>query len=154
MALSALPEGRTVVDCAGLGARRLAGDETLTPVRGQVVLVEQFGLAGWWLDEEGPTYLVPRGEVVVVGGTDQAGDWSRSPSAETAADILQRAAEIVPDVRRARVVQHRVGLRPARPAVRLERVGEVVHCYDHGGAGVTLAWGCAEEVVRLVEGSG
>jgi D-amino-acid oxidase len=33
--------------------------------------------------------------------------------------------------------------------VRLERVGHVVHCYGHGGAGVTLSWGVAEEVVAL-----
>ena len=46
-----------------------------------------------------------------------------------------------------------VGLRPARPAVRLEAEGRVVHCYGHGGAGVTLAWGCAGEVAALL-GSG
>ena len=45
---------------------------------------------------------------------------------------------------------HAVGVRPARPAVRLERAGDVVHCYGHGGAGVTLSWGCADEVIRLV----
>jgi D-amino-acid oxidase len=26
----------------------------------------------------------------------------------------------------------------------------VVHCYGHGGAGVTLSWGTADEVVDLV----
>jgi D-amino-acid oxidase len=29
----------------------------------------------------------------------------------------------------------------------LERV---VHCYGHGGAGVTLSWGCADEVASIV----
>jgi D-amino-acid oxidase len=42
------------------------------------------------------------------------------------------------------------GLRPVRPAVRVERVGDVIHCYGHGGAGVTLAWGAADEVASLV----
>jgi D-amino-acid oxidase len=44
-----------------------------------------------------------------------------------------------------------VGLRPARPVVRLERVDHVVHCYGHGGAGITLSYGCADEVVSLVD---
>src|SRR3954467_8275446 len=39
-----------VVDCAGIGAKFLASDPTVHPVRGQVVLVEQFGLERWWLD--------------------------------------------------------------------------------------------------------
>ena len=43
----------------------------------------------------------------------------------------------------------RTGLRPYRPEVRLERTGRVIHCYGHGGAGFTLCFGCAEDVVRL-----
>jgi hypothetical protein len=50
---------------------------------------------------------------------------------------------------------HAVGLRPVRKdGVRLEledaRPGPVVHCYGHGGCGVTLMWGCAADVTRLV----
>jgi D-amino-acid oxidase len=155
MALARLPEAPLVVNCSGLGSRALADDVTTRPVRGQVVVVEQFGLDQWWLAEEGPdgdvpTYVIPRSHDVVLGGTDDEGDWSRTPSPEAAADIVRRADALVPGVAKARVLRHKVGLRPARPEVRLERVGDVVHCYGHGGSGVTLSWGCADEVVTLV----
>jgi D-amino-acid oxidase len=150
MALARLPEAPLVVNCSGLGSRKLADDLTSTPVRGQVVVVEQFGLEEWWLAEDGPTYIIPRTSSVVLGGTDDEGEWSRTPSAEVAADIVRRAAELVPEVARAKVLLHKTGLRPARPEVRLERIGDVIHCYGHGGAGVTLSWGCADEVLGLV----
>jgi D-amino-acid oxidase len=158
--LSALPPtgaggADLVVDCAGLGARLFADDRTVTPVRGQVVVVEQVGLERWWLatDQDGddgqPTYVVPRSSDIVVGGTEQPGEWSRTPDPGAAADILARASRLVPELATATVRQHRVGLRPTRPEVRVEREGDVVHCYGHGGAGVTLSWGCADEVVSL-----
>lgn len=148
-------QGGVVVNCAGLGSRLLAVDTTVTPVRGQVVHVEQHGLDRWWLDGGGssgsaPTYVVPRSHDIVVGGSDEEGDWSRTPSPELAEEILRRATRLVPSLAGARVLRHQVGLRPARPVVRLERVGGVVHCYGHGGAGVTLSWGCADEVAALV----
>jgi D-amino-acid oxidase len=144
---------RAVVDCAGIGAKFLAGDPTVHPVQGQVVLIEQVGLERWWLDGSsagGPTYVVPRSRDIVVGGTDIEGEWSRTPSPEVASAILRRALRLVPELAGADVLGHKVGLRPARPEVRLERVGDVVHCYGHGGAGVTLSWGCAGEVARLL----
>ena len=149
--LSALPEEGLVVDCAGLGARLLAADRTVVPVRGQVLTVAQVGLDHWWLDAAGPTYVVPRATDIVVGGTDEEGDWSRTPSPETAREILARATRLVPALEGARVLRHKVALRPVRPAVRVERVGDVVHCYGHGGAGVTLSWGTADEVVALAD---
>jgi D-amino-acid oxidase len=157
MALNGLPEGReVVVNATGLGARLMASDSSMLPVRGQVVYVEQFGLDRWWLEGTGPVYVVPRSRDVVVGGTDDEGEWDRRPDPDVAKRILERASELVPALRTAKVVGHRVGLRPARPQVRLEvertASGRVVHCYGHGGAGVTLSWGCADEVAALVNG--
>lgn len=151
MNLRDLPPGAdVVVNCAGIGARLFASDLTVVPVRGQVVYVEQVGLEHWWLDEDGLTYVVPREHDVVVGGTAEEGDWNRTPSPDTARRILDRATALVPELAGAAVLRHKVGLRPARPAIRLERVDHVVHNYGHGGAGVTLSWGCAAEVAELV----
>ena len=150
MNLSALPDdGTLVVDATGLGARHFGADPSVVPVRGQVVVVEQVGLDRWTLDSTGPTYVVPRTHEVVLGGTEERGEWSRTPDPATAEDVLRRATALVPELAGARVLRHKVGLRPARPAVRLERTGDVIHCYGHGGAGVTLSWGCAADVVGL-----
>lgn len=151
--LAALPTGDAlVVNASGIGSRLLAADLSVAPVRGQVVYVEQVGLDRWWLDGAGLTYVVPRSHDIVVGGTDVEGEWSRTPDPEAAAAMLARATALAPELAGARVLRHRVGLRPARPQVRLERVDRVIHCYGHGGAGVTLAWGCADEVVGLAHG--
>jgi D-amino-acid oxidase len=154
MSLGGLPPAdgpdEVVVNCSGIGSRLLGRDTSVRPVRGQVVLVSGVELDRWWLDGSGPTYVVPRSDVVVVGGTDDDGDWSRTPSPQVATSILERATRLVPALAKAEVVAHRVGLRPVRPEIRLDVDGRVVHCYGHGGAGVTLSWGCAEEVTRLV----
>ncbi len=156
--VDALPNrADVVVNCTGLGSRSLVGDEHLTPVRGQVVYVEQCGLTEWLIADRGPdrlSYVVPREHDIVVGGTSEVGEWSRVPDQAVATEILRRAADFIPAVATARVLGHRVGLRPSRPEIRCQatRVDGrlVVHCYGHGGAGVTVSWGCADEVVRLV----
>jgi D-amino-acid oxidase len=159
-ALSALPtRADLVVNCTGLGARLTASDPTVTPVRGQVMTVEPCGLTEWLLADRSPaelTYVIPRERDVVVGGTSQPGDWNLAVDPSTSSAILERAAELVPQLRKAKIIRQRVGLRPARPTIRCElvrtRTGEpVIHCYGHGGSGVTLSWGCANEVFELVQ---
>jgi D-amino-acid oxidase len=157
-ALSALPTtADVVVNASGLGARLTATDPTVTPVRGQVLTVEQTGLTEWLIADRDPrelTYVVPRSNDIVIGGTSEADTWDMAVDPTTAEQMLARAIELVPQLRKAKVLRHRVGLRPARPAVRCEKVQaggrQVIHCYGHGGAGVTLSWGCADEVLELV----
>jgi D-amino-acid oxidase len=152
-------EGRVVVNCTGLGARELAGDFSMTPIRGQIVRVGNPGLERFVLDEGnsgGVTYIVPRSEDCVLGGTAEVGNWSTTPDPETAMGILRRCAALEPRLAEAEILEHRVGLRPGRPEVRLEldhlaNGAPCVHNYGHGGSGVTLSWGCAEEAQKLVQ---
>jgi D-amino-acid oxidase len=158
--LSALPDQGVVVNCTGLAARALTNDETVVPVRGQVVYLEPTGRTEWLLehsDAAALTYIVPREHDIVVGGTAEDNVFDPRPDPVTAQEILARARRLAPDLATAAVRGHRVGLRPARPCVRLETErhaseapGGIVHCYGHGGAGVTLSWGCADDVVRQV----
>ncbi|MET9254808.1 FAD-dependent oxidoreductase [Streptomyces sp. NPDC003717] len=154
-------EAPVVVNCTGLGARELVPDASVRPVRGQLVVVENPGIRTWLVSTDpssGETaYLFPQPGRLVLGGTAEEDAWSAEPDPATAAAIIRRCAALRPEVAGARVLEHRVGLRPVREAVRLERVplagGRLlIHNYGHGGAGVTVAWGCAREAARLVEG--
>ncbi|MEU9332659.1 FAD-dependent oxidoreductase [Streptomyces sp. NPDC048290] len=143
-----------VVNCTGLAARELVPDPAVRPVRGQLVVVANPGLETWVVAADSgatdSTYFFPHGDRLVLGGTAEDGEWSTAPDPAVAAAIVRRCAELRPEIAGARVLEHRVGLRPARDAVRLAAEREpggrlLVHNYGHGGAGVTVAWGCAEE---------
>ncbi|HET9898063.1 MAG TPA: FAD-dependent oxidoreductase [Streptosporangiaceae bacterium] len=152
---SAQSAAPVIVNCAGYGAKTLVADAALTAVRGQVVVVANPGLTEFFVgDRNLPreiTYMFPHGETALLGGTEVEGDMNTEPDPETAAHILRCCAEVEPRLADVPVLAHRVGLRPVRPQVRLEREAltgdrHVVHNYGHGGAGVTLSWGCAMSV--------
>ncbi|MEV0910701.1 FAD-dependent oxidoreductase [Streptomyces hokutonensis] len=148
-----------VVNCTGLDSLDLVPDRSMRPVRGQLVVVENPGITTWFTSvdhsADTSTYFFPQPAGLILGGTAEDGAWSMTPDPATAEAIVARCAAIRPEIADARVLEHRVGLRPTRPAVRLERQvlrgGRVlVHNYGHGGAGITVAWGCAEEAAELV----
>jgi D-amino-acid oxidase len=151
-------EGGMVINCTGLGARKLVGDAQMTPIRGQIVHVRNPGLERCMLDEEDPeglTYVVPRSDDCVLGGTAEEGLWDTEPDPGVAAAIVRRCVALEPQLSGMPVLEHKVGLRPGRPTVRLECEdladgSSCVHNYGHGGAGVTLSWGCAKEALELV----
>ena len=147
---------RVIVNCTGCGARELVPDPAVTPVRGQAVVVSNPGVTEFFVGVGGEgdlTYVFPHDDTVVLGGTEEAGDWRREPDPATADRILAACRVIRPELRDAVVLDHRVGLRPARSRVRLEseQVDDrtIVHNYGHGGSGVTLSWGCAEDAAAI-----
>jgi D-amino-acid oxidase len=150
-------EASTVVNCAGMGARDLVDDEEIFPIRGQLVVVKNPGLHEFFSEDTGAspelTHWYPYGNTVVLGGTAQPDDWNREPDPAVAAAIIRRCAEIEPRLADAEVLAHRVGLRPTRGSVRVKEEStsgaRIIHNYGHGGAGVTLSWGCATEVAKL-----
>lgn len=140
------------------GGKAAAG---IVPVRGQTVLVHAPHVSQFRVDVARMTYVLPRASGdVVCGGTAEEGTWNTEPSEETARDILARCFRLMPqlETRGAVVKANWAGLRPARPegvCLRLEdprddRRGFLVHNFGHGGCGVTLAWGCALDVVELI----
>ncbi|WP_329125952.1 NAD(P)/FAD-dependent oxidoreductase [Streptomyces sp. NBC_01465] len=149
-----------VVNCTGLGARELVPDPDVRPMRGQLVVVENPGIEEWFtsVDHEASetTYCFPQPGGLILGGTAQEDVWDLRPDPAVAEAIVARCARIRPEIAEAKVLDHRVGLRPVRPSVRIEReqLGRsvLVHNYGHGGAGVTVAWGCAGAAARLVAG--
>ena len=147
-----------IVNCTGIGARDLVPDPAVVPLRGQVVIVANPGISEFFRhpsDGVDSTYIFPHDDFVVLGGTSEEGAWDLAPRPSVTERILRDCAAAEPRLRGAQVLAERVGLRPYRPDVRLEAEalddGRVLwHNYGHGGAGVTLAWGCARELASAL----
>jgi D-amino-acid oxidase len=152
-------EDVVIVNCSGLGAYEVCDDKDVYPIRGQIVRTTNPGLSRCYHYESTTneiTYIVPRTEDCILGGTAEEHNWNTEIEKQTAKKILHNCRKIEPSLHDAKVLENRVGLRPGRNEVRLEiekvsNTSAVVHNYGHGGAGFTLSWGCAEEVAGLVE---
>lgn len=147
-----------MVNCSGLGSRQLVGDPLISPVRGQVLQAQAPWVKHFIRDGGGLTYVYPGASYVTLGGTRQKGDWNLAPDAELSREIFSRCCALEPSLHRARDIKEKVGLRPSRPGVRLQKEilvrGEqklpVVHNYGHGSGGISVHWGSALEATRLV----
>jgi len=91
-ALQGLPE-RVIVNCTGLGAKALFGDEELTPIKGQLtVLLPQAEIEYCTIPPE--LYMFPRSDGILLGGTHEEGNWSLEPNLEAKQRILAEHARI------------------------------------------------------------
>ena len=166
---------RVVVNCAGLGNRMsLARDGNLVGARGQVLYVDAPGLtdvlnvtARHADGSESFCYAIPRGDFTVLGGTYEVREEHARTSPEVERRIWATCVDLLPpgSLDGAKIKGTWAGLRPVREAgvrLQLEPLGSdamvaaaargveaVISNYGHGGSGVTLCWGCADDVVRL-----
>jgi D-amino-acid oxidase len=154
------PKYDLVINCAGIGARELVHDINLEPHRGQVVIVPRIKDLPYAVvcDDAPLMYAIPRTNDCVFGGTNDLSDDLTVDSATTAQIVAECSRTL--EIEKPNVLTERVGLRPFRKSgVRIERARlndgrTVVHDYGHGGAGFTLSWGCAAEVLQRGTASG
>jgi len=149
------PNFGLVINCAGIGARELVRDVDLEPHRGQVAIVPRIqGLPYAVVCDDTPLmYAIPRTTDCVFGGTNEISN-DLSVDSATTARIVAGCSHAL-NIEKPGVLAERVGLRPYRTSgVRVERAPlrdgrTAIHNYGHGGAGFTLSWGCAAEVLQL-----
>ncbi|PVD22716.1 hypothetical protein C0Q70_15972 [Pomacea canaliculata] len=151
-----------IVNCFGVRAGQLVNDSKVMPLRGQLYRVKAPWIKHFYFvfsKEKPATHIFPLGDLVVVGGVVQEGNWNENVDRADSQDIWNRVTEFFPFIQNADVVNQWAGLRPGRTEVRLEaeviaasdgKQIPVIHNYGHGGSGVTLHWGCAEDASALV----
>ncbi len=82
--LATLPEP-VIANCTGLGARELFGDDSLIPVKGQLVVLrpqpalDYLTIGGGRFSRSGSQYMFPRSDGVLLGGTFERGVESLEP---------------------------------------------------------------------------
>ncbi|KAH8279776.1 hypothetical protein KR054_005552 [Drosophila jambulina] len=144
-----------IVNCSGLGSRKLLNDEQMYSVRGQVSRVKANWIFSAVLDESDVgNYIIPNTESVVLGGTHQERDYNTQVCQRDRQFIVSGCRRFIPGLEHTESLFDWVGLRPGRGELRLEaeRRGRklLIHNYGHGGSGVTLCWGCADDVLDLL----
>ncbi|HEX8334299.1 MAG TPA: FAD-dependent oxidoreductase [Segetibacter sp.] len=142
-----------IINCTALGSRQLCNDSSIYPIRGQVALVEPNESLPIFLHNQQPFYIVPRKDATIIGGTFEENIDEVATYPETLNRLHQQAISIFSQLKGTTIKGSWAGLRPFRKEIRLEKEADtnIIHNYGHGGSGFTVAWGCAEEVLSIVQ---
>jgi len=144
-----------VFNCSGMGARALASDDQVVPMKGQIVVVPATPGMDWSISADG-FYVYPRRGETVLGGTVERGIDNEVVDPSAIELIVRGNRRILPGLDPGTVIRTYAGARPYRHgSIRIERdpvARTVIHNYGHGGAGFTLCWGSASAAVDLATG--
>jgi D-amino-acid oxidase len=144
-----------VVNCTGLGAKELCHDADLQAMRGQILRCQKMDIPSCAdsTKKGALSYVINRSEDCVIGGTDYENDWNTQVEKSDTQLITQRLMTLGLSQEAPKIIEEIVGLRPKRSAVRFEfdeTYPTIFHNYGHGGAGFTVAWGCATELTEII----
>jgi D-amino-acid oxidase len=179
--LLAMYRACAIVNATSLQAKELAADPTVFPLRGALIRVvndgKKFPRVTQALcvthdesnpDEDTIVFIVPRNDrTLILGGIAQPGRWdlNLTLSCPEIQRIRARCNKFVPGLEHAELDEAAPlvqGLRPLTKAnvrvarePRVRRYGKgasrIVHSYGHGGSGFTLSFGCAGDVLAIVQ---
>ncbi len=167
---------RVILNCAGLGARELAHDTRLRPVRGIIARVPNHLRLTRGVHDDSPnglvTYVFVYPTHLAIGSTFELDDWNTSFTPNEFLPIFDRARRLlaydgVPNAHELSPsdATYHIALRPARVRdsagedftfedirLELERTshGSIIHNYGHGRMGISLSWGTARDALELV----
>ncbi|KAG6357623.1 hypothetical protein INS49_013500 [Diaporthe citri] len=167
-----------IVNCTGLGSAKVANDASCYPLRGAMIRVINDGkdfpkvegalaISADAASDKEMVFIVPRNDsILYLGGIVQPSqkDLDLTIDHPDIKRMRARCEAFLPDLKNARLDKEyplAQGLRPFRGRnVRVERelrrtpdgkISRVVHSYGHGGAGWSLAFGCAGDVRCLLQ---
>ncbi|KAG7100037.1 hypothetical protein E1B28_001823 [Marasmius oreades] len=168
-----------IINCTGIAGAETAADKSCYPIRGGLIRVINDGKdfpkveAALTISADVAThseivFIVPRNDnILLMGGFTEPHNWSLDLTLDS--PVMQRmkarCEAFLPELKNARLdpdYPMAQGLRPFRGSnIRVERElrtlssssrpSRIVHSYGHGGAGWSLSFGCAGDVLRLLE---
>lgn len=170
-----------VVNCTGMGAKRICNDSELVAGRGILLQFDRSsvvwresvlreGMAGKkdavvlvdeapWASTTEPCYMIPRGNLLCVGGSYLEGDETSNVRPAERDRLFQNAHHLGIDITRSFPIGEWTGFRPYRPKVRCEEDQRrsdgvrIIHNYGHGGSGWTVNVGAAKQVAEILLGN-
>ena len=164
-----------VMNCTGLGSWNICKDSSIQGGRGILLHYDRrkchrrvgheqpnqdvaiFVQDLPWATSNEACYLIPRGDVLLVGGSfdlmePQMEEEKRMESKEKQR-LLQNAKRMGVDSTLSDPIDEWIGYRPWRPTVRVEveyvQGIPLIHNYGHGGSGWTVYVGAVQEAVSL-----
>jgi len=153
-----------VINASGVGAKEIANDEGVLPIRGQTMFIKTSYAECLMREGSEYTYIIPRAHSggVIIGGVKHPGRTDTNVDEHMRKDILRRVNALSGGVfkdldleegRRSGQIVDIVGFRPGRKEglrIELDTEQSVVHAYGSGGAGYIYSFGVADRVEQLV----